>query len=106
MNRDHSKLKASERMKIARQAMPARDSGERATSFAEVNIGLSEQIAILEAQRCLECKDRRCVSGCPVQIDIPGFVACLAAGDLPGAAQILYRDNALPRISGRVCPQE
>jgi glutamate synthase (NADPH/NADH) small chain len=100
------KLKASERMKITRQSMPARDSLQRAATFDEVNIGLPEQIAILEAQRCLECKDAKCVSGCPVQIDIPGFVARLAAGDLKGAAEILYRDNALPRISGRVCPQE
>jgi len=100
------RLKASERMKIARQSMPARDSQQRAASFDEVNIGLPERVAILEAQRCLECKDPKCVTGCPVQIDIPGFVSHLAAGDLRGAADILYRDNALPRISGRVCPQE
>ena len=100
------KLKASERMKIARQSMPARDHDERSTSFGEVNLGLPEQIAMLEAKRCLECKDPKCVNGCPVQIDIPNFVARLAAGDFAGAAEVLYRDNALPGISGRVCPQE
>jgi glutamate synthase (NADPH/NADH) small chain len=93
-------------MRILRQAMPERDAELRVGSFDEVNLGLRERIAILEAQRCLECKDRRCVTGCPVQIDIPGFVAALAAGDLPAAARILFRDNALPGITGRVCPQE
>jgi glutamate synthase (NADPH/NADH) small chain len=106
VNHDSPKLKPAERMRIARQAMPARDSHHRAATFDEVNLGLPERIAILEAQRCLECKDPKCVNGCPVQIDIPGFVSRLAIGDLKGAAEILYRDNALPRISGRVCPQE
>jgi glutamate synthase (NADPH/NADH) small chain len=61
---------------------------------------------MLEAQRCLECKDPKCVSGCPVAIDIPAFVARVAMGDFAGAAEVLLRDNALPGISGRVCPQE
>jgi glutamate synthase (NADPH/NADH) small chain len=106
MSTDPTKLKASERMKIARQAMPARDEHQRATSFEEVNLGLPEQIAMLEAKRCLECKDPKCVSGCPVQIDIPDFVSKVAVGDFHGASEVLYRDNALPGISGRVCPQE
>ena len=101
-----SKLRPAERMKIPRQEMHARDASGRSHSFEEVNLGLEEKIAILEAQRCLECKDPKCVSGCPVGIDIPGFVAKLAAGDFSGAADILLRDNALPGISGRVCPQE
>jgi glutamate synthase (NADPH) small chain len=96
----------AERMKIARQHMPAGEPEARAQTFGEVNLGLPEQIAIREAQRCLECKNPECVQGCPVQIDIPGFVMKLAAGDLAGAAAILRRDNALPQISGRVCPQE
>lgn len=96
----------SERMRIGRQHMPARDPAVRAHNFNEVNLGLPEQMAIREAQRCLDCKDPKCVRGCPVEIDIPGFIMRLAAGDLPGAAEILRRDNALPRISGRVCPQE
>ena len=103
---DSTRLTPAQRMRVLRQAMPERDPDLRITSFDEVNLGLPEHIAVLEAQRCLECKDRRCVTGCPVQIDIPGFVSALANGDLPGAAGILFRDNALPGITGRVCPQE
>ena len=100
------KLRPAERMKIDRQPMPARDAHARVASFDEVNLGLPEQIAMLEAQRCLECKDPKCVTGCPVQIDIPAFVRQIAAGDIAAAAAVLFRDNALPAISGRVCPQE
>ena len=95
-----------ERMKIARQAMPACDGGERSASFREVNLGLPEQVAVLEAQRCLVCPDPKCVNGCPVSVDISHFIARLAGGDFDGAADILLRDNALPSICGRVCPQE
>ena len=63
-------MKPAERMKILRQPMPERDAVERSHSFDEVNLGLPERIAILEAQRCLECKDPKCRDGCPVQIDI------------------------------------
>lgn len=105
-SQEPTKLKASERMKILRQSMPARNEHLRSKNFEEVNLGLPEQIAILEAKRCLECKDPKCVSGCPVQIDIPAFVMRVASGDLAGAAEVLYRDNSLPGISGRVCPQE
>lgn len=96
----------AERMKIARQHMPAGEPDVRSHNFREVNLGLPEQIAIREAQRCLDCKDPKCIQGCPVQIDIPGFIMKLAGGDLPGAAMILRNTNSLPRISGRVCPQE
>jgi len=99
-------MKPKERMQIPRQAMPARDAHERAACFNEVNLGLPEQIAIREAQRCLECKTPKCVNGCPVQIDIPTFVGFVAKGDFKSASQVLLRGNALPGISGRVCPQE
>jgi len=95
-----------ERMKIQRQAMPARESVERAHSFREVNLGLTEHVAILEAQRCLLCPDPKCINGCPVSIEISEFVRHLAGGDFKTAADVLLRDNALPGISGRVCPQE
>jgi len=95
-----------ERMKIDRQAMPQREAFERAHDFAEVNLGFPEQLARLEAERCLRCKEAKCVSGCPVELDIPVFVQRIAEGDLRGAAEILLRDNALPGITGRVCPQE
>lgn len=99
-------MKAAERMKIERQTMPAQDPVVRAGTFGEVNLGLSEQIAMLEAKRCLDCKEPKCVSGCPVQINIPKFVTRVAEGDFAGAAEVLFNDNALPGISGRVCPQE
>lgn len=99
-------MKNSERMKIKRQEMPARDSGERSACFSEVNLGLPEQIAILEAQRCLVCPDPKCINGCPVSIEIREFISRLANADFAGAAASLCRDNALPGISGRVCPQE
>ena len=100
------KLKPAERMKIKRQGMPTREGAERATGFVEVNLGLAEEIAVLEAQRCLGCKDAKCIAGCPVQIDIPTFVLRVAERDFAGAAEVIGRTNLLPGISGRVCPQE
>lgn len=94
------------RMAIERQRMPEADPEERATTFQEVNLGFSEQLALLEAQRCLQCKAAKCIAGCPVLVDIPGFISAVAAGNLPAAAQMLLRDNALPAVTGRVCPQE
>lgn len=99
-------MKSSDRLKIERQAMPARQAEERAHSFSEVNLGLAEQVAVREAQRCLRCKSAQCIDGCPVQIDIPTFLGRVAAGDFDGAAEVLFAANALPGISGRVCPQE
>ncbi len=101
-----ARLKAAERMKILRQSMPMRNADLRSHEFTEVNLGLPEELAIREAQRCIECKDPKCVHGCPVQIDIPAFVARVAIGDFEGAADVLFTHNALPGISGRVCPQE
>jgi len=101
-----SKPSLSQRIKIQRQKMPAQDARARTRNFKEVNLGLSEQFAVLEAQRCLDCKDARCIEGCPVKVDIPRFVDLLARGDLRGAAKSLLSDNALPAITGRVCPQE
>ncbi len=99
-------LKAADRLKIQRQTMPMSLADLRSHTFQEVNLGLDEQLAMIEAQRCLGCKEAKCIAGCPVAIDIPGFVQKVAVGDFAGAADILLRDNALPGISGRVCPQE
>ena len=99
-------LSKRERMAIDRQSMPTRDPGERSGTFAEVNVGFTEQLALLEAQRCLDCKRATCVEGCPVSVDIPGFVGEIERGDLAAAARILFADNALPAVTGRVCPQE
>src|SRR6478672_585134 len=106
MSETDGKLKPAQRMKIPRQGMGAREAAARSTSFEEVNLGLVEQAAILEAKRCLDCKEAKCIGACPVAIDIPAFIDRLAAGDFPGAADVLLADNALPGISGRVCPQE
>ena len=93
-------------MAIPRQQMPQRDGIERSRDFKEVNLGLAEQIAIREAQRCLQCKTPKCVEGCPVGIDIPGFVKLIAEGDFLAAAELVRKDNDLPAVTGRVCPQE
>ena len=100
------KLSPKERMAIERQCMPEQGGAERAANFKEVNLGFSEQLAFLEAERCIQCKDPKCVQGCPVRVNIPRFIGFLAAGDLAGAAQSLLGDNALPAVTGRVCPQE
>ncbi len=86
--------------------MPTRDAHERSGTFDEVNLGFTEQIAMLEAQRCLACKRATCVEGCPVMVDIPTFIRRIEDGDLAGAAHVLFADNALPAVTGRVCPQE
>jgi len=100
------KLTPKERMQIPRVVMPAQDAEERSHNFKEVNLGLTLEQAQREALRCLDCKHKPCVNGCPVQVSIPEFVTAVAAGDLPKAAKILQGDNALPAVCGRVCPQE
>ena len=96
----------SRRMAIERVHMPEQHAQERSRNFSEVNLGLDETLAVREAQRCLQCKKRKCVEGCPVRVSIPEFIAKLAEGDFAGAAEMLQRDNALPAVCGRVCPQE
>jgi len=95
-----------ERMAIPRQHMPEREPEVRNRDFNEVNLGYTDELARLEANRCLQCKDRKCIEGCPVEIDIPGFIRCITEGNLRGAADILLSANTLPGITGRVCPQE
>lgn len=99
-------LTAKERMAIQRQAVPAQDPAVRAGNFAEVNLGYSVQLAQVEAERCLQCKNAKCISGCPVQVNIPRFIDAVAKGDLSAAAASLMADNCLPAVTGRVCPQE
>ncbi len=106
MSSEPNKLTAKERMAIPRQQMPQRDGIERSRDFKEVNLGLAEQVAIREAQRCLQCKNPKCVEGCPVGIDIPGFAKLVAEGDFLAAAELIRKDNDLPAVTGRVCPQE
>ncbi|HET9682386.1 MAG TPA: NADPH-dependent glutamate synthase [Candidatus Limnocylindrales bacterium] len=99
-------LSKKERMQIQRIDMPEQDAVQRATNFGEVNLGLTEQLAILEAKRCLECPKPYCIDGCPVAVNIPNFIRHLRDGDMEGAAASLLDDNALPCVTGRVCPQE
>ncbi len=92
--------------KVPRQAMPAQEPVERAGNFEEVPLGYPPETAMLEATRCIQCKDPRCVAGCPVGIDIPGFILAIEEGDFARSIRILKESNALPAICGRVCPQE
>ncbi len=93
-------------MSPTRNEMPAQDPAVRARNFEEVALGYSEQTAINEAMRCLECKNMPCVSGCPVKIQIPAFIAKIKEGDFEAAYQIISRSSSLPAVCGRVCPQE
>lgn len=92
--------------KIPRQKMPEQDPIERAKNFNEVPYGFSPETAMLEASRCIQCKKPLCVQGCPVEIDIPGFIALIAEGKFLESAKKLKEKNVLPAICGRVCPQE
>lgn len=82
------------------------DPQVRARNFEEVCYGFTSEEAVLEAQRCLNCKKPKCVEACPVSVQIPQFIAQVAQGDFEGAAEVIARDSALPAICGRVCPQE
>ncbi len=93
-------------MAIERCVMDEQAPLERAGNFGEVNLGLSMEIALKEAQRCLECKKPTCVEGCPVNVNIPRFIGFVMEGKMDDAALSLATDNALPAVTGRVCPQE
>ena len=93
-------------MSLKKNPMPHQDPVVRAGNFQEVALGYTKEQAIDEAQRCLHCKNMPCVSGCPVMIHIPDFIAKVAEGDFEAAYQIIAQDSALPAVCGRVCPQE
>ena len=86
--------------------MPSQDPNVRNKNFKEVTLGYTEEMALDEAQRCLNCKNKPCVSGCPVNIHIPDFIHKVAEGDFEGAYQIISLSSSLPAVCGRVCPQE
>ncbi|MEW6555929.1 MAG: NADPH-dependent glutamate synthase [Elusimicrobiota bacterium] len=92
--------------KIPRQKMPVQNAKARVKNFASVALGYTEEQAILEAKRCLQCKKPTCIEGCPVEIDIPGFIKKIAEQNFEEAIKILKDKNNLPAICGRVCPQE
>ena len=87
-------------------AMPEQDPNVRNKNFKEVALGYTKEMAMEEATRCLNCKNKPCVNGCPVNVPIPEFIEKVAAGDFEGAYEVITSENALPAICGRVCPQE
>jgi len=91
---------------IPRQQMPEQDPDVRRRNFNEVPLGYTVALAQEEAARCLQCKKPGCVSGCPVGVDIPGFINLITVGDFTGAIRNLWGKNSLPAVCGRVCPQE
>ncbi|NLY43993.1 MAG: NADPH-dependent glutamate synthase [Clostridiaceae bacterium] len=93
-------------MSLRKVQMPEQDPKERIGNFKEVALGYTEDMAVEEAQRCLQCKHRPCVKGCPVNVQIPEFIKLVAEGDFEGAYQKVKETNSLPAICGRVCPQE
>ncbi len=99
-------LTVKDRMAIEHQEMPSQDPDVRKHNMDEVALGYSEDIAVLEAQRCLNCKNKPCMSGCPVSIDIPRFIERIQNRDFKGALSVIQEESILPSICGRVCPQE
>lgn len=97
---------AEKKEKVPRQPMPEQEPQKRRENFEEVPLGFTPEVAELEASRCLECKNPKCVAGCPVEIDIPGFISLIKKGDYSGASARLKEKTALPAVCGRVCPQE
>ena len=93
-------------MSLKKNEMPSQAPDLRSKNFLEVALGYTEEQALDEAQRCLHCKNKPCVSGCPVQVRIPEFIEKAAAGDFEGAYQVIAQSSSLPAVCGRVCPQE
>ena len=93
-------------MSLTKVPMPEQDPNVRNKNFSEVALGYTAEMAMEEATRCLNCKNKPCVGGCPVNVPIPEFIEKVAAGDFEGAYEVITSENALPAICGRVCPQE
>jgi len=98
--------KVAKKEKISRQAMPEQSPQTRRRNFKEVPLGYTEELAVKEAERCLQCKKPLCVEGCPVAIDIPGFIKRIKEGGFTKSVYKIWERNALPAVCGRVCPQE
>ncbi|MBN8547547.1 MAG: NADPH-dependent glutamate synthase [Ignavibacteria bacterium] len=101
-----AELTKKERMQIPRQPMPEQDPQTRNKNFTEVNLGFTEELAKLEAERCLQCPKPKCVEGCPVGVKIKDFIQLVAEGEYLAAAAKIKENNVLPAVCGRVCPQE
>ena len=101
-----AELTKKERMKIPRQEMPVQEPEDRVENFSEVALGYTLEMARLEAERCLQCKEPHCMEGCPVEVTIPEFIEAVRVGDMAKAVAAMKAKNNLPAICGRVCPQE
>ena len=99
-------MKNKERTEIARVEMNELDGEYRSHNSEEVNQGLTEEQALMEAKRCLDCPNPSCMNGCPVSINIPSFIKNIERGEYLNAAKVLKMTSALPAVCGRVCPQE
>ena len=93
-------------MSLKKNPMPSQAPDVRNQNYLEVALGYTEEQAVDEAKRCLNCKNMPCVSGCPVRIRIPAFIHEMAQGNFEGAYQIISESSSLPAVCGRVCPQE
>ena len=93
-------------MALNKVPMPEQEPKVRARNFDEVTLGYTEEMAVEEAQRCLNCKNKPCVTGCPVSVRIPEFIEKVANRDFESAYEIITSTNSLPAVCGRVCPQE
>ncbi len=101
-----SELSPKDRAQIPHQDMPSQSPEERVKNMNEVALGYTESEALVEANRCLQCKTKPCVTGCPVSIDIPAFIHEITKKDYKGALDIIQQSSLLPSVCGRVCPQE
>lgn len=102
----YPQMKTKDKIELERQSMPEQLPEVRRRNMEEVPLGFDELAAQLESLRCLECKHRPCVEGCPVHVDIPGFIALIREGNFEGAIAKIREANCLPAVTGRVCPQE
>lgn len=93
-------------MSPVKTPMPEQEPNIRNKNFEEVSLGYTDEMAVQEAQRCLNCKNKPCVNGCPVGVRIPEFIKCVSEGDMEGAYKLIKSTNSLPAVCGRVCPQE
>ena len=98
--------KPKPKLDLNRVSMPRQDPEVRARNYTEVALGYTDEMALQEAGRCIQCPKRPCVGGCPVNVDIPDFIKAIQDNDMPKAVRILKSKNSLPGICGRVCPQE
>lgn len=93
-------------MSLKKVEMPVQDGEVRRHNFEEVTLGYTKEMAMEEAGRCLNCKHRPCIKGCPVAVNIPDFIAEVAKGDFKKAYEVIHETSSLPAVCGRVCPQE